>query len=227
MNTSDGLQLSGKFRPTDEEQRERISNSDFETAELYLEPSDLEDLSEVKEGIDEADVDVSVVHTPHVTKEEIEYLKKTDQLAVENDAYMVFHSKYIPPNEVSDVEDEINFEADYGHENQSGTSKRHLEATIFEPGHDFVLDTAHIYCATEDYLETTEGLLEDYSDRTGVVHLCDSLRDEDGLAFDHGEMDIEATYQVIADSDYEGPVTLEVDGEYQEDALEKVMDWRS
>lgn len=226
MSTRDGLQPSGKFRPTDPEQRERISNSDFENAELYLEKSDLKDLSDLQEQIDDTDMDVSTVHTPHVTEEEMDYLEDADQLAVENDAYLVVHSKYIPPNEISKIEESLEFDADYGHENQAGTPVRHLKGTIFEPGHDFVLDTAHLFCAHENYLEEIEDLLDEYSDRTGAIHFCDGRIDKDGLPLGKGEMNMEAAYQVIAESDYEGTVTLEVDGEYQEDALEKFEEYR-
>lgn len=225
MNTSDGLQLSGKFRPTDDEQREMISESDFENAEVYLARTDLDDLSYTQRCIDESDVNISTVHTPHVTADETEYLKKADELAVKNDSYLVFDSISIPLNNISFVEDDIDFEADYGYENPAGGSRRHLESTIIEPGHDLVLDTAHLFCAHENYLEEMEDILENYSDRIGTIHFCDSVRDKDGLPLGEGEMDIETTYNKIVESDYEGSLVLEVPEIHQEEALQKCREY--
>lgn len=221
----DRLQIAGKFRPTDDEQREMVSESDFENAEVYLTRSDLDNLSDTQRCIDNSGVNISTVHTPHVTADEKEYLKKADKLAVENDSYLVFDSISIPLNNISFVEEEIDFEADYGYENPAGGSKRHLESTIIEPGHDLVLDTAHLFCAHEDYLEQIDDLLNNYADRTGAIHLCDSFRDKDGVPFEEGEMDMESTYQTILDSGYKGPVILEVENSHQEEALEKCREY--
>jgi sugar phosphate isomerase/epimerase len=190
----------------------------FEAVELYLERHHLESAEETIDTVASSDVRVVSVHTPHVPLAEREYLDRTDRLAAACDAYVVFHSRFVNHVDTADVE-ELDLRSPYGYENKTGVSARHLRHMVLRPGHDLVLDVAHLFMAEREYRQELESLLVEYGDRIEVVHLCDSTPIQDGLAFGAGEIDMAATARLI-DRHFEGIVVLEVMPDHQRAALE-------
>lgn len=211
--------IAGKCPPEPEELR-AAADRGFDGIELYLERKHLDELEASIEAVENSEVEVESIHTPHVTLEEKEYFRKTDRLASILDAYIVFHSQYLHHVHIPELE-ELEMEADHGYENNPGASKRILESLILQPGHDLVLDTAHLFMATENYLQAIRELLDEHPEQIKLIHLCDSTRRKDGLPFGEGEMDMEKLCKVIDESEFDGELVLEVMPEDQEDALDK------
>ena len=190
----------------------------FEAVELYLEPHHLEPVAKAVEAVADSDVRAVSVHTPHVSLEEREYLDRTDRLAAALDAYVVFHSRYVNHVDTSDLE-ALDLQSPYGYENKTGVSARHLRHMVLRPGHELVLDVAHLFMAEREYLHELESLLRTNGDQIRVVHLCDSTPFQDGLAFGAGDIDMEATARLL-ERHFEGTVVLEVMPTHQHAALE-------
>ena len=205
---TDGPTVAGKCEP-EAEVLQAAADRGFDAVELYLERQHLDALDETVETVRDAAVSAASVHTPHVTPEEHEYYELTDRLAVELDAYLVLHSKYVMHVFAPDVE-AIGFDAAHGHENNTGASVMHLEEMILARDNDLVLDTAHLYTAERQYHEALKYLLSTYPDQIGLIHLTDSTRRNDGLPFGDGEIDLAATVGAIRDSAFDGPIVLEV-----------------
>jgi sugar phosphate isomerase/epimerase len=190
----------------------------FEVVELYLERHHLESLAETIDTVVNSDVQVVSVHTPHVPLAEKKYLNWTDRLAAACDAYVVFHSSYVNHVDTAKVE-KLALQSPYGYENKTGVSARHLRHMVLRPGHDLVLDVAHLFMAEREFHQEFESLLMEYGDRIEIVHLCDSTPTQDGLPFGAGEIDMEATARLL-DRRFEGTVILEVMPDHQRAALE-------
>lgn len=210
---TDGPTVAGKCEPEADALR-TAADRGFDAVELYLERQHLDALEETVEVVEDAAVSAASVHTPHVTPEEHEYYELTDRLAVELEAYLVLHSKYVMHVFAPEME-AIGFDAAHGHENNTGASVMHLEEMILARDNDLVLDTAHLYTAEREYHDALEYLLSTYPDQIGLIHLTDSTRRDDGLPFGDGEIDLAATVETIRKSDFDGPIVLEVMPEAQ------------
>ena len=209
--------IAGKC-PPESDALAAAADRGFEAVELYLERHHLEPVEETIDTVRSSDVQVVSVHTPHVPLAERECLDRTDRLAAACNAYVVFHSRYINHVDTADVE-QLTLRSPYGYENKTGVSSRHLRHMILRPGHDLVLDVAHLFMAEHEYRQELESLLMEYSDQIKVVHLCDSTPTQDGLAFGEGDIDMEATAQLL-DRCFEGTIVLEVMPNHQRAALE-------
>lgn len=196
----------------------------FEAVELYLEREHLESVEDIAAAVEASAIEVVSVHTPHVSLAESEYLNETDRLAVALDAFVVVHSSHLNHVDIPDVE-ALDLRAAYGYENKTGVSVRHLKHVILEPGHDLVLDVAHLFMAEADYLTGIEFLLTEYGDQIRLVHLCDSTPVQDGLKFGAGDMDIRATTRLL-DRHFDGTVILEVMPADQTAALAALSGYR-
>ncbi|MFB6068654.1 MAG: sugar phosphate isomerase/epimerase family protein, partial [Halobacterium sp.] len=173
--------------------------------------------------VEAAPVGVASVHTPHVRPDETAVFVEADDLARRLDAYLVVHSQYAHHSHVPQFE-RLGFESAYGYENNPGASPYYLRNAILDRGHDLVLDTAHLYMATDAPLDALESLLDDYRNRIRVVHLNDATPLEDGLAFGAGEMDLKRTTGLLAER-FDGTVVLEVMPDDQRAALERTDEW--
>lgn len=203
--------------PPEPDALDTAADRGFKTVELYLEKDHLESVEETVAIVEASDVAVASVHTPHVSLADKEYLFRTDRLAADLDAFVVFHSRYLNHVDTPQLE-ELNQTAAYGYENKTGVSVRHLEHMILKQGHDLVLDIAHLYMAEEDYLTSIEYLLTKYPDQIGLVHLCDSTPVQDGLKFGAGNIDLDVTSQLLGRY-FDGTVVLEVMPADQQSAL--------
>ena len=220
---TDGPTVAGKCAP-EPAALAAAADRGFDAVELYLERDHLDALEETVEVVGGAAVSAASVHTPHVTPEEHEYYELTDRLAVELDAYLVLHSKYVMHVFAPDVE-AIGFDAAHGHENNTGASVMHLEEMILARENDLVLDTAHLYTAEREYQDALEYLLSTYPDQIGLIHLTDGTRRNDGIPFGDGEIDLAATVAAIRESAFDGPIVLEVSQDTQADALAVFEDY--
>ncbi len=233
------MQIAGKCSP-ERDALAAASDRGFDAVELHLGSWD-GDVAAATDAVAAAAVEAVAVHTPHATPDDADAFRRADRLAAELDAYLVVHSQYANHVHVPDLE-AIGFESAHGYENNPGASVRHLEATVLDAGHDLVLDTAHLYTATADYLAATERLLADWGDQMPVVHLCDSTLTDDGLGFGRGEMAmgdlsrlLKREYDGVSASDgrertdgssderseYDGVVVLEVPLPDQADAIRR------
>ena len=201
------ITVAGKA-PPEADELESARARGFDVVELYLERAHLRDVAATIETARAAEVAVSSVHTPHVPVDEPEWLRRADRLADALDAYLVVHSNRII-NAATPELDRLGFRAEYGYENNPGASERHLSSVILDRGHEFVLDTAHLYMAEQNHVEVTERLLTEYGKRINVVHLCDSTLTDDGLAFEAGTMEMPAVARVLKRK-FEGVLVLEV-----------------
>lgn len=215
--------VAGKC-PPEKEELEQAKNFGFENVELYMERQHIDDFEGSVENCRKAEVNIVSIHTPHVPADESEYFERTAEMAEELDAKMVFHSKYIHHINIPQLE-ELDIDTEYGYENNPGVSAYALENLILGRGHQMVLDTAHLYMAEKDFLDALEHFTNHRDDRIKVIHVADSTKIKDGLGFGKGEMNMEQTCKMIADSNYDGIVVLEVMPEYQEEALEKWRKW--
>lgn len=214
--------VAGKC-PPGKDDLEAAQGRGFKHIEIYLEKRHLDRFKETLENCQESDINIATVHTPHLGIEEKEYFLKADELAQQLDARFVFHSKKILHTAIPEVEG-FGLESEPAFENQPGSSIRHIKQTILNQDHNLTLDTAHLYMATENYIEETKELIQSYNEQIPVIHLCDSTQLEDGVGFGEGEMDMEKLCQLINDSGFDGVVVLEVMPNQQEDAFEK---WKS
>lgn len=216
------MRLVGKCPPSSAELT-AAADRGFDAVELYLEPSDLDDLAQTKTTVRDAPVDVASVHTPHVTTESRRAFSRADRLAVSLDATLVVHSQYLHHTHIDELES-IGFEATYGYENIPGVSRYHLENTVFSRGHRLILDTAHLFLGESKFLREFERILREHGDRIPVVHLNDATVHEDGLPFGEGEMTLRPVVARLVDQ-FEGTVVLEVMPNYQREALLRTRSW--
>ncbi|GAD52295.1 hypothetical protein MBEHAL_1055 [Halarchaeum acidiphilum MH1-52-1] len=211
------MQVAGKCRPT-RESLIAAADRGFDAAELYVTPDVLDVATErLAERVRASSISACSVHTPHVLPSATGPLRAADRLARALDAYLVVHTQYANMTHTP-VLAEAGFAAEHGYENQAGASVRHVEAQVLRRGHELVLDTAHLYMAHADYRERFRALLDAYGDRIRVVHLADSTRETDGLAFGAGEMAMDDLARTLK-GHFDGTVVLEVMPAEQADAL--------
>lgn len=215
------MTLAGKCPPEPEE-LEEVVRKGFENAELYLTKKHLDRFDKTVSHLSNSDLNIVSVHTPHVGLDDSDYFLKTDRLASEMDAFLVFHSQYLHHVHIPELE-KLDIKSDYGYENNPGISVRAIESLVLRRGHKLVLDTAHLFMAEENYIEKIRYLLQNYRSQIEVVHICDSSKVRDGLGFGEGEMDMENICRTV-DRNFDDISVLEVMPEYQEEAR---RDWES
>lgn len=215
------MEVVGKC-PPEKEELERAKQRGFEKVELYTQKKHFDSIDETLETVRQADVEVVSVHTPHVhIDDDKAYFWLADYLCNNLDAYLVFHSQYIHHTHIPKLE-KLDIKSDYGYENNPGISRSYLENCILHKEHQMVLDTAHMFMGEEDFYEQLEYVLKNYHEQLELIHLCDSTKTEDGLAFEEGEMNMEKTSKIIDRSEFDGILVLEVMPEYQKEAREKL-----
>lgn len=216
----DGITVAGKSPPEIDELEHALSQG-LNNIELYLERTHLSEPDETVELLENSDVTVVSVHTPHVPIDEPEWLRRADEIADALDSYLVVHSSRIIHTFIPELE-QLDFVSDYGYENNPGISERHIQNVILNQGHEFVLDTAHLYMAEEEYISITEKLLQEFSERIRYIHLCDSSLTRDGLGFGEGSMDM-ATLSRVVGQHFDGTVVLEVMPDVQAEARDRLQ----
>lgn len=199
--------LAGKCRPEPNALAE-LSELGFDAVELQLLPKHLTAFEDSITAVQQSDLDIVSVHTPHVPLDETRRFAQSDAFAAELDAYLVVHSQYVQHVHIDRLE-QLSFDADYGYENNPGSSRYHIENMILHAEHELVLDTAHLYMAEPEYLQQLERLLEQHQDRISVVHFADSTVTEDGLQTGAGTVNINRTSQLL-DQYHDGIVIMEV-----------------
>ena len=230
------MNIGGKTAPTYEE-LDKIPD-EFDFIEVYTEIDHVEDEESLKnsiEALNNSDYNPVSIHIPHIVKDEDlmpdwrTYLEKIDRMAEKFDALTVFDSMYIPQTHYAGTEQEFTPESDFAFENKAGTSSEMIHNTILDNpntvnDYGFVFDTAHIYVAhPSNYKEKTR----EFSDhpQTELIHFNDAVPQQDGLTFTEGDMDAQETYEIIAESDFDGTMILELMPTDQKAALEKVKNW--
>lgn len=217
------MKLAGKCPPEPGE-LEAVNERGFDHVELMLQEEHLDRFDETLAAVRDSDLNTASIHTPHVSLSGIGYFEEADRLAAELDALLVVHSQFMHHVHIDRVEQEVNFQAEYSYENNPGVSSHHFKNLILNQGFDITLDTAHLFMAEENYLKELESLLDSYSSRIEVIHLCDASPTEDGLGFGEGDMDMEKVCRLIHSSEFDGVLVFEVMPEHQAEALQK---WKS
>lgn len=174
-----------------------------------------------------SDINIVAVHTPHMeldVQESMNYFKRTDLIAKELDATLILHSNpystfslinFYSPEEVEAPK--------FGYENHPDVSSHFINYYQIKGGFPLILDTAHLYMAEKNYLDTIKNLLENYThNEIPIIHLNDGTRTKDGLNLGDGALDYECIIDYIENYNYEGYVTLEVPVAKQFDALNTV-----
>lgn len=217
------MEIVGKC-PPEREELEKMEDRGFEKIELYTERKHFDNIEGALETVRDSDLEVVSVHTPHVhIDDDKTYFWLADYFCKKLDAYLVFHSQYLHHTHIPKIE-EMSINSNYGYENNPGISRSYLENCILKEGHEMVLDTAHLFMGEEGFYEEIEYILDSYVDQIDLIHLCDSTKTEDGLAFGDGEIDIHRTAEIIEKSEFEGLLVLEVMPRDQEEALDVVND---
>lgn len=216
------MRFAGKCLPEPDDLADAADRG-FDTAELYLRKEHLDRFDDTLADIRYGPVEIVTVHTPHVHLSERDYLKQANALAQELNAYTVVHSGHILNIYTPRIE-ELGLDQPYGYENNP-ISTFHMEQMILKPGLDLVLDTAHLFVAEEHYLEKLRYILQTYPDQVNVIHISDATRQKDGLPFGEGDMDMQATSQIIAESGFEGTLVFEVMPDYQATARDFFIEY--
>ncbi|ADJ16677.1 sugar phosphate isomerase/epimerase family protein [Halalkalicoccus jeotgali] len=201
------MKFAGKCRP-EPDALEELSELGFDAVELQLLHTHLDTFEQSIAAVQQSDLEVVSVHTPHASLEESTVFTQADAMAAELDVYLVIHSQYVQHVHIGQLE-EYSFESNYGYENNPGSSRFHIENLILEQGHELVLDTAHLYMAEPAYLQQLERLLEQYHEQISIIHFADSTVRKDGLQIGAGTLNSERTIQLLEEY-YEGTVVMEV-----------------
>ncbi|WP_254271968.1 sugar phosphate isomerase/epimerase family protein [Haloarcula marina] len=216
------MDLVGKC-PPDPDSLAAAADRGFDSVELYLRPEDLNDVPSTARAVEDSPVDAATVHTLHAHPDDERPFRRSDDLAVRLDAYLVVHSQYAQHTHVERLE-AYDFSAPYGYENNPGASVFHLQNLVLDRGHDLVLDTAHLFMSQPDYEAGLTDLLRENGDQIRVVHCNDATPTVDGLAFGAGDVALERTVRAL-DDHFDGRVVLEVMPDAQADALSRVREW--
>lgn len=216
------MRLIGKC-PPEIDSLSAANERGFDAVEIYLTKDHIDEFDETLTNIQETSIEVASIHTPHVTTQDLSYFEKADDLAKSVGGTLVVHSQYLHHTHIDELE-AIDFDADYGYENNPGASKYYIENSILGEGFDLILDTAHLFMAEQEYLGAIEDLLQRYESQIPVIHLNDATTLEDGLPFGDGEIDLKNTVDLLGNY-YTGDVILEVMPEYQSNALSKTRSW--
>lgn len=208
------MRAIGKVAPTDEALQHAIDDG-FDAIELYLEPQHLQEaMDELVARLVGSELEIVSAHTPHDRRNRQELFQRTATLCDRLDALCVFHTGFMIEKKAVKIAGDL--EADrIAFEDQPGTSRQAIEELVLGQGHDLVLDTGHLFMASDEFYADLEALAPEATH----VHLCDSTLTQDGLAFGTGAIDIERTISILSESTYDGDVVLEVPVDRQEDAL--------
>jgi len=220
------MKIAGKCKPEKHLLRE-LYNKGYENVELYLTKRMLDTRTDIITVCENAKINISSVHTPHLhldVQESMKYFKQTDLIAKELDATFILHSNpystfslinFYGPKEVEAPK--------FGYENHPDVSSHFINYYQIKGGYPLILDTAHLYIAEKNYLGTIKNLLKNYThNEIPIIHLNDGTRTKDGLNLGDGTMDYECIIDYIENYNYEGYVTLEVPVAKQFDALNTV-----
>ncbi|EMA21086.1 sugar phosphate isomerase/epimerase family protein [Haloarcula amylolytica] len=216
------MNLVGKCPPTIAK-LDAAADRGFDSVELHLRPSDLDDVGATAAMVKQSPVSAASVHTLHARPDDPEPFRRSDALAERLDAYLVVHSQYAQHTHTT-LLDSYDFAAPCGYENNPGASQFSLANLLLDRGHDLVLDTAHLFMSEPAYLESLSDLLKSYGDQIQVVHFTDGTLLNDGLPFGNGEIPLERTAEILA-SEFDGDVVLEVMPDDQADARRRVLEW--
>jgi len=152
----------------------------FDKFEIGLTKSDLDKFSQTKKILKKYRDKIESIHTPHLTDEETDYLKKSDKLALElGKKLLILHSfrlitlgweekvfgKYFPKSE-------------FAIENNPGDSFDYLKNSVLAK-YNLCLDIAHLYIAYPKLLEfkhVLKRLIAEYKPKIKLIHLNDSSK---------------------------------------------------
>lgn len=222
------MKLTGKVEP-DRDTINEFVDYGYDYFELYLDTEILDNhtVDEIVEECELSNGEIATVHTPHIGVDtpSTPYYDMTDEIANRLDAVFVLDSNPISTEGMARVLPEEKISADeFGYENDPSVSKYYIKNFQLSKDYPIVFDTAHMHMSEEVYLPFLEYLLQNLTvEELPAIHLADGVRNNDGLPFGDGTVDIEKIVNLLDTYDYEGPVVLETYQEHQKDALDIVQ----
>lgn len=217
------MEILGKCRPKENVLKE-VYSIGFDSVELYLTKDRLDDVEDIIEVCEESEVSISSVHSPHINSETDaakEYFRKADRVANTLNATYLLHSNPFSTFSLVDFysPEDVN-STSFCYENHPDVSRYFLKENLLDQNVPIALDIAHLYIAEENYLNIFEEFLSTYTpEEIPVIHLADGTRQNDGLYFGEGSIDIEAVFNLVSDL-YNGKVVLEIPVSNRTESLE-------
>lgn len=200
-----------------------LEDAGFTNFELYLNTTildnrSIEDIVSVCNSIDST---IVTVHTPHISLTEgcKEYYEKTDEIASQLNAVLVFDSNPTSTRYGPQTYSINKSSAEIGYENDPGISAYYLQNYHLNNGYKLVLDTAHLHMSETDWSSIFETLLSSYQEQIPAIHLADGTKNRDGVAFGKGTVPIKEIVNLLDLYEYTGIVVLETAQEDQPKAL--------
>ncbi len=221
--------LAGKTTPEYVNLTKAVHNG-FRHLELSLEQKHLNNIEITKENIQTATdnlkktnktFEIISIHTPHINKDETEYLKKTQDLAKEYNAYTIFHSTNLTIEETIELAKTM----DQNHlliENKTTMDIKSIVHNILSH-HDMVLDIAHLYRASQNIYNDLEILISTYKNKIKLIHMNDSTKQKDGLPIGDGDIDLPTIINILKKTAYAEPMIIETPTSTQAESKQKIM----
>lgn len=211
------MHFIGKSAPTTSRLAEAHDRG-FDAIEVYLTTTDIAHFDETADALSNAAVDIISIHTPHVTIDQLAYLRRTDELAQHFNATLVIHSGKIGWWDIPAIE-ALDLNADRAYENPPGVTTNYTERCLFDQNHRLVFDIAHHALGHNHSEQAITDFLANYATHIDIIHYCDATEHKDGVPFTQGLLDRKEILTAI-DTHYDGPVVVEVFPEHQQDELE-------
>lgn len=221
--------LAGKTTPEYVNLTKAVHNG-FRHLELALEQRHLNNIEITKENIRTAieelkktnkTFEIISIHTPHINKNETEYLKKTQDLAKEYNAYTIFHSTNLTIEDTIELAKTI--EQDHLLiENKTTMDLKSIVHNIL-PYHDLVLDIAHLYRTSQNIYNDLEILISTYKNKIKLIHMNDSTKQKDGLPIGDGDIDFHTIINILKKTAYTEPMIIETPQSSQPESRQKIQ----
>ncbi len=223
------LILAGKTTPEYVNLTKAVHNG-FRHMELALDKRHLNNLEITKENIQTAidelkktnkTFEIISIHTPHINKDETEYLKKTQDLAKKYNAYTIFHSTNLTIEYT--IERAKTMDSDHLLiENKTTMDLKSIVHNIL-PYHVMVLDIAHLYRASQNIYNDLEILISTYKNKIKLINMNDSTKQKDGLPIGDGDIDFPTIISILKKTAYTEPMIIETPPSSQAESRQKIM----
>ena len=188
-------------------------SSYFSKFEVGLTRFDLENLDKTKKILERYEDKIYTLHIPHITDQEINYLKLADELASYLDCLLLIHSyRLITTAWKNKVFYNYYPKSEFMIENNPGDSFLLIESVLNE--FNLCLDIAHLYIAYpvhKEFINNLGKILKLDKKKIKLIHIADSTRLVDNLPLGEGEINFGKIINL-----FEGfKIVIEVMPEYQ------------
>lgn len=187
------------------------------TMELYLEKEHISSFDRTLELCKQTSKDIEVVHTPHVSYDDIDYLSRTHKLAQQLDSMLLIHSSHIDIYDAIEYAESQNLN-NVSFENHTQTTVDEIMDIIHNKEHELTLDIAHLYRNDiDDFMNNLRSILST-PENIRHIHLCDATKEQDHLNIMDGDIPMERVIPLIENVNVD-TMTIEVMPEKQTEAF--------